>query len=164
VAQTRGNLEARYARCERKFVKVDNMLYRDYQSMAYEDLDSARKEESPRWAVTKAYQALFMMCNSILVKKEGFYSKDHGCLIVALLRNNLVTKEALGRIHKMLEEKERLLSSLSHEDSFSEEITGIRLARNKYLYLPKTLRKSAAQPKQIIEEVAELMRILGGME
>jgi uncharacterized protein (UPF0332 family) len=163
MTKTRGKLEARYGGCERKFVKVDNLLYRDYQNAAYEDLDSARKEENPKWAVTKAYQALFMMCNSILVRKEGFYSKDHGCLIVALLHKNLVTRESLGRIHKMLEEKKRLFSALSLEDSFSEEITSIRLARNRYLYLPKSLRKAAAPAKQIIEEAAELIRILGEM-
>lgn len=164
IPKTRTKLENGYKKCEKKFVKIDNSVYKEYQNSAYEDLDSAKKEENPKWAITKAYQALFMMCNSILVKKLGFYSKDHNCVIIALLYNNLIPKEALDRIHDMLEKKSKLFTELHPKDSFFEEVSNIRVIRNKYLYLPKILRKIKTPSHQVIEEVRELIRILGELE
>jgi len=161
---TREKLEREYEKCERKLVRIDSSLYREYQSSAYEDLDSARKEESPKWAITKAYQALFTMCNSILVRKLGLYSKDHNCVIITLLYKNLIPEETLGKIHEMLEEKDRLFTELHPKDSFFEEVSNIRIIRNKYLYLPKTLRKIKAPSGQIIDEVRELIKLLGELE
>ena len=164
MPKTKEKLERKYERCKNKFVKVDNSLYREYQNSAYEDLDSAKKEENPRWAITKAYQSLFMMCNSILVRKLGFYSKDHNCVIIALLSENLIPKKLLNKIHKMFEEKDKLFTGLQPKESFFRGISNIRIIRNKYMYLPTTLRKIRTSAEEVIEEVRRLIEILGELE
>lgn len=163
IPKTEEKLKKQYERCEKRFVKIDKSLYEQYQDSAYEDLDSAKKEGNPKWAITKAYQALFMMCNSILVKKLGIYSKDHNCVIIALLSGNLIPEDTLGKIHEMLGNKDRLFTELHPKESFFEEVSHIRIMRNKYLYLPKSLRKIKAPVEQVIEEVRELILILGGL-
>ena len=54
IPKTKEKLEKEYKRCENKFVEIDNSLYKEYQSSAYEDLDSAKKEENPKWADRKS--------------------------------------------------------------------------------------------------------------
>ena len=164
IPKNKKSLEKAYKKCEKKFVKLDNSFFKEYQSLAYEDLDSAKKEENPRWAITKAYQALFLMCNSILVRKLGFYSKDHNCVIIALLSNKLISRDILMKIHQILEKKDKLFGELSPENSFYEEVSNIRIARNKYLYLPKTLRKVKTPAKVIIEKIRQLIQLLGELE
>ncbi|MEA3378471.1 MAG: hypothetical protein U9Q69_02410 [Nanoarchaeota archaeon] len=164
IPKTKKKLEKEYKRCENKFVEISNSLYKEYQNFAYEDLDSAKKEENPKWAIIKAYQSLFLMCNSILIKKLGFYSKDHNCVILALLFKNLISKEVLIKIHKMLKEKDKLFAELDLQESFFREISNIRIIRNKYMYLPKTLRKIKTPSKGVIEEVRKLIEILGELE
>lgn len=164
IPKTRQALERSYRRCEKSFVNIDKSLYREYQQMAYEDIESATKEQSPRWAATKAYQALFLMCNAVLVKKLGFYSKDHSCIITALLFHGIIPEESLEKIHSMLEKKDRLFAEIPPKESFFEEIANIRIARNNYLYLPKTLRNIKTPADRIIEEVRELIRLLGEIE
>lgn len=154
IPKTQKTLEKVNKKCKSKAIEIDNSLYIEYQSLAYEDLESATKEENPRWAVTKAYQALFLMCNSILVKKLGIYSKDHNCMIIHLLYNQLIPKETLNKIQNMLNDKETLF----------QEITNIRIKRNKYLYLPKTLRNVKTPANQIIKEVKKIIKILGEIE
>ena len=139
-------------------------MHQDYTNLAYEDLDSAFKEQNVRWAVTKAYQSLFLMCNSILVKKRGFYSKDHNCLIIALSNENLIPEEILLRIHNLLKDKEKLFEGFNPHDSFFEEISKIRIERNNYLYLPNTLRKINKKSEEILNQVRELIKILGEIE
>lgn len=163
IPKTKESLEKTYKNCEKKFVKIDNIFYSEYQGLAYEDLDSAVKEENARWAISKAYQALFLMCNSILVKKLGVYSKNHTCVLIALLYNNLMPKDTLDKINKMLK-KENLFNRLPHKESFFEEISNIRILRNKYLYLPKTMEKIKTPVDQIIEEIKELIKLLGEIE
>lgn len=157
-------LESEYKRCQKSFVAVSRESYKDYFEEAYSDLDSADKEDNDKWAITKAYQALFLYCNGLLVKKTGFYSKDHGCVIIGLFKNNIVSKEILEKIRNMLEEKKKVFTEIELKDNFFEEISGIRIARNKYLYLPKTQRKLKESPKERIKEVKEIIKILGDVE
>lgn len=164
MPKTKEKLEREYEKCKNKFVKLDNSFYIEYQNLAYEDLDSARKEKNPKWGIIKAYQALFIMCNSILVRKLGLYSKDHNCVIIALLSENLISEKLLAEIHKMLEEKNKLFVGLQSKESFFEEISNIRIIRNKYMYLPKTLRDIKTSSGEIIEEVRKLIQILGEIE
>lgn len=164
IPKTSNALERSYKRCEKDFVRIDRSFYREYQQMAYDDLESASKEESPRWAATKAYQALFLMCNSVLVKKLGFYSKDHNCIITALLYNKIIPEDSLTKIHDMLEKKDKFFAEIPPNESFFEEIANIRISRNNYLYLPKTLRNIKTPADRIIEEVRELIRLLGEIE
>ncbi|MEK6834887.1 MAG: hypothetical protein AABX61_01340 [Nanoarchaeota archaeon] len=154
-------LETVFKRCEKKFVKVDKNNYIDYIKEAYSDLNSADKEDNEKWAITKAYQSLFLMCNALLVKNLGYYSKDHNCVIIALLKNKIISDKTIEKITKMLEEKQRLFSELKIKKDFFEEISNIRITRNKYLYLPKTQRKLSTSTKGIVEEVKEIIRLLG---
>ncbi|MDI6737635.1 MAG: hypothetical protein QME12_03905 [Nanoarchaeota archaeon] len=164
VPKTKQALERSYRRCGKSFVKIDKSLYREYQQMAYDDLESAAKEESPRWAATKAYQALFLMCNAVLVKKLGFYSKDHNCIITALLYDKIIPEDSLRKIHDMLKKKDKFFAEISPNESFFEEIANIRISRNNYLYLPKALRNIKTPADRIIDEVRELIRLLGEIE
>lgn len=156
--------EFNWCSSKKTFVKVGKESYIDYMDEALSDLNSADKENNEKWAITKAYQALFLACNALLVKKLGFYSKDHGCVIVALLRHKIVTEEKLVKINVMLEEKKKLFSELRPKTNFFEEISNIRVTRNKYLYLPQTQRKLKISAKGVIEEVKEIIRILGEEE
>jgi len=157
-------LEKEYQRCQKSFVTVNKESYKDYFEEAFSDLESADKEENDKWAIAKAYQALFLYCNGLLVKKTGFYSKDHGCVIIGLFKNNIVSKEILEKIHKMLEEKKKVFTEIELKDNFFEEISKIRISRNKYLYLPKTQRELKESPKQRVKEVKEIIKILSEIE
>ncbi len=157
-------LDKEYERCKKSFVKVDKGAYIHYKNEAYSDLQSAEKDTSPKWAITKAYQALFLICNAILVRNLGFYSKDHSCVIIALLKNKIITGEAISKINNMLVEKKKLLPEFKSKDNFFEEVSNIRITRNKYLYLPETERKLKISHKTIIEEVKEIINILSGAE
>ena len=157
-------LEKEYKRCQKSFITISKEAYKDYFEEAYSDLDSADKEENDKWAIAKAYQALFLYCNGLLVRKTGFYSKDHGCVLIGLLKNNIVPKEILEKIHNTLEEKKKVFSEIELKDDFFEEMSRIRITRNRYLYLPKTQRKLKESPKERVKEVKEIMRILGEIE
>lgn len=157
-------LDKGYERCRKSFVKVDKGAYIHYKNEAYSDLQSAEKDTSPKWAITKAYQALFLMCNAILVRNLGFYSKDHSCVIIALLKNKIIAGEAISKINNMLVEKKKLLSEFKSKDNFFEEVSNIRITRNKYLYLPETERKLKISHREIVEEVKEIINILSGAE
>ena len=157
-------LEKEYNRCKKTFISLSKESYKDYFEEAYSDLNSADKEDNDKWAIAKAYQALFMYCNGLLVRKAGFYSKDHGCVLVGLLKHNTVSKEILEKIRGMLEEKSKAFTEIELNDNFFEEVSKIRIARNKYLYLPKTQRKLKDLPKERIKEVREIMQILSEAE
>jgi uncharacterized protein (UPF0332 family) len=157
-------LNKEYQRCRKSFVKVDKESYIHYKNEAYSDLQSAEKDESEKWAITKAYQSLFLMCNALLVRNLGFYSKDHSCVIIALLKNNILTEETINKINDMLNEKKKLLSEFKPKKNFFEEISNIRITRNRYLYLPETERKLKSSHKAIIEEVKEIINILSEAE
>jgi len=154
IPKTDQALEKAYAFCMRQntFIRIDKQSYVDYRDEALADLASAKKEEDVRWAIVKAYQALFHQCTAVLVKNLGVYSKDHGCLITALLKHALIQKETLEKVHSLFDHKKTLF----------EEIDRIRLSRNKALYFPKTQSKlGKEETSKIIEEVRALLMILG---
>lgn len=157
-------LERKYERCQKSFISIDKGAYKDYFEEAYSDLSSADKEENEKWAIANAYQALFLYCNGMLVRKIGFYSKDHACVLIWLLKNSIVTKETLKKIHNLLEDKKKVFSGISLKDDFFEEMSRIRIARNKYLYLPKTQRELKESAKERVDEVKEIIRILSELE
>ena len=148
-----------YDKCLKKFVKVNKENYLDYIKEAYSDLESAEKEDNEKWAITKAYQSLFLMCNALLVKNFGYYSKDHECVVIALMKNKIIASKTIEKISKILNKGQEL--DLKPKKDFFEEISNIRITRNKYLYLPKTQRKLNVSHKDIINEVKELIRLLG---
>lgn len=155
-------LSNEYSRCRHSFVKVPRQAGRAYLSEALVDLASAEKElksGSPKWAIAKAYQALFLVSNGILVARKGFYSKGHGCVLVALLYHRLIPEEVLDRIHAMLEKRHEAAPG-AKPDLF-EEVSSLRVMRNTYLYVPATLRKTSAPERDVVEEVRLLVAMLG---
>ena len=163
IPKNEKKLENEFKRCERSksLVIIPKDSYIDYVKEAYSDLNSAERElsKSDKWAIVKAYQGLFLMCNAILVKNLGYYSKDHGCVILALLKNKIIDNETLQRISNILEKRDKL-GEKEHFKNFFNEIDDIRILRNKYLYLPETQRKLKESPKDIIDEIKEIIKIL----
>ncbi len=162
IPKTNSALANEFKRCEKRkaFVEVDKARYTHYLDEAYSDLAYAEGENSDKWAIVKAYQALFLMTNALLVRHLGYYSKDHSCVIIALLSHKIVSKEILDKINQMLEEKSKLFSELKPQDNFFKEIENIRLTRNIYMYIPKTQRKLKISPAGVVAEVKALLSIL----
>ncbi len=154
-------LEKEYSRCIKAnaFVRLPKEKYIDYVKEAYSDIASAEEEieKSPKWALVKAYQALFLMSNALLIKKMGFYSKDHGCILVALMKENALSEKVLEDISKLLKAKKKA-------EDFFDEVSNIRIARNKYLYLPQTQRQMNVSVKDIVDEIKSLIKIMGEKE
>lgn len=154
-------LEREYSRCVKAnaFVQILKEKYIDYVKEAYSDIASAEEEieKSPKWALVKAYQALFLMSNALLIKKMGFYSKDHGCILVALMRENALSERTMNSISALLKNKKKA-------EDFFDEVSNIRIARNKYLYLPQTQRQMNVSVKDIVDEIKSLVRIMGEIE
>lgn len=151
-------LEKEYLRCVKNnaFVQIPKEKYVGYVKEAYSDIASAEQEieKSPKWALVKAYQALFLMSNALLIRKMGFYSKDHGCILIALLKENGLSEKALSSISNLLKNKNK-------NEDFFEEVSNIRIARNKYLYLPQTQRQMNVSVKDIVDEIKALVKIMG---
>jgi len=149
-------IEKSLERCHKAFVQISKENYLSYAEEALSDLDSAYKElreGSVKWAIVKAYQALFLQCTAILVKDLGVYSKDHGCLLIALLKNNILKQDILEKIESMLD----------HKKTLYEEIESIRIFRNKAMYFPKTQSKiGKEEAEKTIEEVRKIMALIGG--
>ena len=161
IPKNKSAIEKEYNRCMKKraFVHIPKELYTEYIKEAYSDMASAEKEAetSPKWAIVKAYQALFLATSAVLIKKAGFYSKDHGCVLIALLNENVISKDVLNRISSALKSKKKT-------EDFFDEVSNIRVARNKYLYLPKTQRNLSVTVPDILDEIRELINILGDIE
>lgn len=148
MPKNESTLEREYSRCvkKKKFVEMPKEKYIDYVKEAYSDIASAEEEveKSPKWAVVKAYQALFLMSNALLVRKTGFYSKDHGCILIALMKENALPEKVMNNISALLKNKKK-------NEDFFEEVSDIRIARNKYLYLPQTQRKLNISVKELVD-------------
>lgn len=161
MPSNRQSLEKEYKRCiaKKAFVQIPKEAHTDYIKEAYSDIASAEEdvEKSPKWAIVKAYQALFMMTNALSIKKLGFYSKDHGCILVALMNENVIPSEILSKISAILAQRKKT-------ENFFDEVSNIRIARNKYLYLPETHRKLDVSVADVVDEIKEIIRILGDLE
>lgn len=90
----------------KKFVDVSKDNYLGHLEMAKDDLVSLKTDFDNmnwRWTIIKSYYAIFHATNALLINKLGFYSKDHICAIIALKRENLITKnlyDNLGSVYK----------------------------------------------------------------
>lgn len=101
-------IEKSFENCKKrkKFVDVSKDNYLSHLEMAKDDLVSLKTDFDNmnwRWTVIKAYYAIFHATNALLINKLGFYSKDHVCAVVALKKENLITKELyidLGSVYK----------------------------------------------------------------
>src|SRR3989344_2535087 len=108
LPKTAKAVENAYQSCEKnnKFRKIDLQQFNDYAVRSQKDIASADNDfnnEDYYWARIKAYQALFHMLNALLVKHCGYYSKDHGCILTALLKNDIITDEIASELHLVVE-------------------------------------------------------------
>lgn len=71
----------------------------------YDLLSASRDFESGDWVwtINKAYYVIYNSCTAILVRKTGKFTKDHGCLFIALAYHNLVPKALFEKLVKIYE-------------------------------------------------------------
>jgi len=101
-------LEKSFDNCKKrkKFIEIPNESYIKHLELAKDDLISIKTDfenKNWRWVVTKSYYAVFHATNALLVKKLGFFSKDHLCAVIVLKKEKLISKEfyeELGRIYE----------------------------------------------------------------
>lgn len=124
--------------CQRKkaLITVDKSSYNDYLIRAQHDLVSAERDLGSgdyHWCRIKAYQALFHLLNALLVKHLGYYSKDHGCIIVSLMNSEIITSVVAKKISLLYGD----VLKQSLDKMVYEDIDELRLQRNFALYKPK---------------------------
>lgn len=132
------SLENAYLNCQErgKFKKVEQQSFSDYLERAHKDLASAERDLKAKdlhWARVKAYQSLFHILNALLIKKLGYYSKDHGCIIVALMKEKIITEETAKKLHLLVG---KVLKQITSKQVY-KDINEFRIQRNFALYKPK---------------------------
>src|SRR3989338_346277 len=99
-----------YENCEKrhKYTSAVREYADKHLIKAKHDFSRAVKELEDKcwdWTVIKAYYSIFHAGNYLLLKKKGFFCKDHSCLIIALeyngLLDNKIYKE-LSDLHESL--------------------------------------------------------------
>ena len=90
---------------ERKsFVKTDSQEYVLHLEKSKHDLNRALKEFEDKcfdWTIIKAYYAVHHVANALLIKKQGMFSKNHICLLVALKYLNLIPEEFYQKLREI---------------------------------------------------------------
>jgi len=90
---------------ERKsFVKIDSQEYVLHLEKSKHDLNRALKEFEDKcfdWTIIKAYYAVHHAANALLIKKQGMFSKNHICLLVALKYLNLIPEEFYQKLREI---------------------------------------------------------------
>jgi uncharacterized protein (UPF0332 family) len=89
LPQRRKTIKTFYESCtsRKKFIKVESTEFFIHLEKAKHDLQRAMEEFKDRcwdWTIVKAYYAIHHAANALLIKKAGFFSNDHICLIVSL--------------------------------------------------------------------------------
>ncbi|MBI2631647.1 HEPN domain-containing protein [Candidatus Pacearchaeota archaeon] len=101
-------IEIFYQNCEKrkKFISGDKENHKFHLKKSRHDLFRAIKEFEDKcwdWTVIKAYYALHHAANGLLLKKQGFFCKDHSCLIIALKFYKLINEEQFKELSKLHE-------------------------------------------------------------
>jgi len=101
-------VEKFYQSCEirKKYVESKSDFADKHLKKAKHDLYRATREFEDKcwdWTVIKAYYAIHHAGNALLLKKKGFFCKDHYCLIVALKYHNLIKDELFNELSKLHE-------------------------------------------------------------
>ncbi len=160
-------LEKAYQNCEKKnkFRQTDSQTFQDYVVRSQKDLASADndfKNEDYYWARIKAYQALFHMLNTLLVKNLGYYSKDHGCILTALMKNNIITDETASELHIVVESLSQN-KTVTSKDAL-QDIDDFRIQRNFALYKPKAWEGVTKQDiEKELNKIKNNIKILAGL-
>jgi len=97
-----------YENCEKrkKFIEADKDNHEKHLKKAKHDLFRAVREFEDKcwdWTVIKAYYAIHHAANSLLLKKKGFFCKDHSCLIIALKHHELIKDELFKELFDLHE-------------------------------------------------------------
>jgi len=106
LPKRRKTIKAFYDSClsRKKFIEVENSEYTIHLEKAKHDLYRAIKEFDDGcwdWTIIKAYYAIHHAANALLIKKAGFFSKDHICLIVALKYLELIPDEFYKKLRSL---------------------------------------------------------------
>lgn len=104
------SVDAFFSNCDKrkKFISSDKENYKNHLKKAKHDLYRALKEYEDKcwdWTVIKAYYSIHHAANSILLKKKGFFCKDHSCLIIALKYYEIIPEDLfkeLSSLHESL--------------------------------------------------------------
>ena len=102
------------------------------------------------------------MLNALLVKNFGYYSKDHGCILTALMKNNIITDEIASKLHIVVENlsKDDIISITTSEDAL-QDIDDFRIQRNFALYKPKAWEEVTKEDiEQELNKIKENIKIL----
>jgi len=165
LPKTANALENAYTNCEKKFRKIDSSQFKDYVIRSQKDIFSAEndfKNEDYYWARIKAYQALFHMLNALLVKNFGYYSKDHGCILTALLKNRIINDETASQLHLLVENVVKTKIKTSEEAI--QDIDDFRIQRNFALYKPKAWEEITRKDiGQELNKIKNNLKILSGL-
>lgn len=167
LPKTEKALEKAYQNCEKKnkFREVDNQEFQDYVVRSQKDMASADndfKNEDYYWARIKAYQSLFHILNALLVKNLGYYSKDHGCILTALMKNNIISNETASELHIIVKSlsQNKVITS---EDAL-QDIDDFRIQRNFALYKPKAWEEITKKDiEQELNKIKNNIKILVGL-
>lgn len=95
-----------YENCEkaRKYVVVSKEEFKLHLEKAKSDLSKIQADyenEAWDWVIIKAYYAIHHAINALLIKFNGFYSKDHFCAILALKNFELIPKNIYEKLRKI---------------------------------------------------------------
>lgn len=131
------SIENAYADCENNnsFRQIDDGSFKDYVVRSQKDLASAENDFNAGdyyWTRIKAYQALFHILNALLVKHTGKFSKDHGCILIALMKHDIITEEISKELHIVMDKKKP-----ANPADVIQDIDDFRIQRNFALYKPK---------------------------
>ena len=154
-------LEKAYQNCTQRgrFKQVEKSAYGDYLQRAQKDLVSAERDLSGgdlHWARVKAYQALFHLLNALLVKHLGFFSKDHGCVIVALMSYDIITSKTAEELSLLKQEAIKSTITAVYQD-----LDEFRIQRNFALYKPKACEEVIKEDVQSeIEKIKANFKVL----
>lgn len=166
LPQISAAIEKAYQNCEKrsKLRVIDPGQFQDYLVRSQKDIASAEndfKNGDYYWARIKAYQALFHMLNALLVKNNGYYSKDHGCILTALLKYKIITEEVALQLHLVIESISR--KSASMEEAV-QDIDDFRIQRNFALYEPKAWKDVTQEDvAQELNKIKNNLKILAGL-
>ena len=102
------SIEKFYLNCEKrkKYIEGRKEYAERHLKKSKHDLFRAVREFEDKcwdWTVIKAHYAIHHAGNALLLRKKGFFCKDHYCLIIALKHYDMVGENLFGELSKLHE-------------------------------------------------------------
>ncbi len=146
VPKSNKALQKAYDFCVKKksFRDAEKSTFVDYVLRSQKDIASAENDfqnEDYYWVRVKGYQALFHMLNALLVKHCGYFSKDHGCILTALLKKEIILDNIAEKLHIVVRDVENVRDFADSVGSAVQDIDDLRIQRNFALYKPKAWKE-----------------------